>query len=79
MRRSWNHGHATKFGKYDPLFSAVKAKGWSKHFFAVKIGAQGYCASTIRSGLMHLDLIRKLMRSSLKTLSCTALTASFQI
>ena len=74
--KSW---HATKFGKYDPLCSAIKAKGWSEHFFAVKIGAQGYCASTIRLGLMYLGLTRKLMRSSLKTLSCTALTGSFQI
>ena len=40
---SW---HATKFGKYDPLCSAIKTNGWSVYFFAVEIGAQGYCAST---------------------------------
>ena len=35
--------HATKFGKYDPLYSEIKANGWSIHFFAVKVGAQGHC------------------------------------
>ena len=49
---SW---HATtKFGKYDPLCSAIKGNGWSIHSFAVEVGACGYCASTIRSCLMGL-------------------------
>ena len=73
---SW---HASKFGKYDPLCSAIKTNGWSMHFFAVEVGAQGYCASTIRSYLMRLGLTRELVISSLKTLSSAALTASFQI
>ena len=33
---SW---HATKFGKYDPICSAIKSIGWSLHFFAVEVGA----------------------------------------
>ena len=73
---SW---HATKFGKYDPLSSAIKTNGWSIHFLAVEVGAWGYCAFTIRSCLMRLGLTRKLVRSSLKTLSSAPLTASFQI
>ena len=48
--------------------SHLKANSWSIHFFAVEVGAQGYCASTIRSCLMHLGLTSKLVRSSLKTL-----------
>ena len=43
------------------------------------IGASGYCASTIKSCLMHVGLSRKLVRSSLKTPGSAALTASFQI
>ena len=38
---SW---HATKFGKYDPVFSGIKTNGWSVHFFPVQVGALGYCA-----------------------------------
>ena len=67
---SWN---ATKFGKYDPLCPTIKTNSWSVHFFAVEVGAWGYCASTIRSCPMHLSLARKLVRPSLKTLSCAAL------
>ena len=80
---SWQ---ATKFGKYDPICgkydpicSAIKANSWSVNFFAVEVGAREYCASTIRSCLMRLGLTRKLVRSSLKTFSSAALTASFQI
>ena len=49
------------------------------HFFVVEVGAQGYWAATITACFMRLDLTRKLVRSSLKTLSNTVLTASFQI
>ena len=73
---SW---HAIKFGKYGSLCSAIKTNAWFVHFFAVEVGVQRYCTSTIRSCLMRLDLTRKLRRSSLKTLSSAALTASFQI
>ena len=72
--------HAAKFEKYDSFCSAIKAKGWSIHFFAVKIGLLAYCASTIRSCLMHLGLTRKLVKSSPKRFSSAVLlTASFQI
>ena len=73
---SW---HATKFGKYDPLFAGIKTNGWSVQFFAVEVGALGYCASTIRSRVAPLGLTRKFVRSSQKTLSSVAVTASFQI
>ena len=73
---SW---HAIKFGKYDPLCSAIEGNGWPIHFFAMEVGVQGYCASTIRSCLMHLSLTKKVLTSSLKTLSSAALSASFQI
>ena len=71
---SW---HAAKFGKYDPLCSAIEINGLPVHFFTVKVGTGEYCASTIRSCLMRLVLTRKLVRSSLKTLSNASLTASF--
>ena len=76
---SW---HATKFGKYGHLCSAIKTNGWSIHFFAVEVGARGNCASTIRSCPERFRLTikscLKTLRSSLKTLSSAALTASFQ-
>ena len=71
---SW---HATKFGKYDPVFSGIKTNGWSVHFFPVQVGALGYCASTVRSCLVRLRLTTKFVRSSLKTLSSVAVTAFF--
>ena len=55
--------HATKFGKHDPLCSAIKTNAWSVHFFAMEVGAQRYCASIIRSCLMALGLTKKLLRS----------------
>ena len=33
---SW---HATKFGKYGHLCSAIKTNRWSIHYFAVEVGA----------------------------------------
>ena len=71
---SW---HATKFGKYDPVFSGIKTNGWSVHFSPVQVGALGCCASTVRSCLVRLRLTTKFVRSSLKTLSSVAVTASF--
>ena len=67
------------FRKYDSLCWAIKSDDWSAHFFAVEGGARGYCASTIRSYLKHLNLTGKLVRSSVKTLSSATLTASSQV
>ena len=35
---SW---YPTKFGKYNPLCSAIKTNSWSLHFFAVEVRARG--------------------------------------
>ena len=72
---SW---HAAKFGKDDPLCSAIKTNSLSVHFFAVEVGVWAYCASTVISCLVCLGLTRKLLRS-LKTLNGAALTASLEI
>ena len=71
---SW---HATKFGKYDPVFSGIKTNRWSVHFFPVRVGALGYCAYTVRSCLLRLRVTTKFVRSSIKTLSSVTLTAYF--
>ena len=70
---SW---HATKFGKYDPLCSAIKI--WLVHTFLC-CGSRSLRILCFNSCLVRLGLTRKLVRSSLKTLSSAALTASFQI
>ena len=71
--------HQKKFLKYDSLCTAAKANGWSVQFFAVEVGARGYCAMTMKSCLFRLGFENKLIKSTLKSMSLASLTSSFQI
>ena len=71
--------HQKNFLKYDGLCRGKKSNGWSAHFFAVEVGARGYCATTTKSCLLRLGLGRKLVKATIKSLSLASLTASFQI
>ena len=70
--------HQKKFFKYDPLTTSIRYNGWSVYFFAVQIGARGYCSTCLESCLLHLGLPSKLVQPILKSLSLASLKASFQ-
>ena len=71
--------HQKKFFKYDPLTTSIRYSGWTVYFFAVEVGARGYCSTSLKSCLLHLGLSRKLVQPILKSLSLASLKASFQI
>ena len=53
--------------------------GWKVSFFAVEVGARGYCAESLLSCLRCLGLASKLCRSTIKNLSSVSLRCSFDI
>ena len=54
--------------------------GWSVYFFfAVEVGARGYCSACLHPCLLCLGFPGKLLRPILKSLSLASLKASFQI
>ena len=71
--------HRVKFQKYEPLATSIKSNGWAVYLFPIEVGARGYCSTSVKSCLLRLGLPPKLVRSSLKQLSLTSLTGSFQI
>ena len=38
------HWHDKKTQNYYALCSSIRANGWKVHFFAIEVGARGYCA-----------------------------------
>ena len=71
--------HSDKVLKYSPLCQDIRSKGWKVFFFAVEVGARGYCAETVRICLRSLGFSSKRVRSSLKSLSLCAIKSSFVI
>ena len=67
--------HQKQFEKYEPLSPSIKSVDLSVHLFAVEVGASGYCSTTLKSCLSHLDFSSKLPKSTIKELS---LSFSFQ-
>ena len=71
--------HDTKKENYHALCSAIRSNGWKVSFFAVEVGARGYCAESLLSCLRCLGLPSKLCRSTIKNLSSVLLKCSFDI
>ena len=71
--------HTKKFDKYASLCTDIKHNSWSVHFFAVEVGARGYCSETVRSCLRRLGLSGKLCRDTVKSLSSKSMSCSFEI
>ena len=71
--------HQKIFFKYDPLTTSIRYNGWSVCFFAVKVGARGYCSTSLRSCLLCVGLPSKLVWPILKSLCLASLKTSFQI
>ncbi|XP_057297938.1 ubiquitin carboxyl-terminal hydrolase 17-like protein 6 [Hydractinia symbiolongicarpus] len=42
--------HGVKVDKYSSLCSVMRLNNWSVHFFAVEVGARGFCSETIHPG-----------------------------
>ena len=61
------------------MTTSIRYNGWSVYFFAVEVGAMGYCSTSLKSWLLCLGLPHKLVGPILKSLSLASLRASFQI
>ena len=71
--------HSDKVLKYSSLCQDIRSKDWKVFFFAVEVGARGYCAETVKTCLRSLGFSSKRVRSSLKLLSLCAIKSSFVI
>ena len=71
--------HSDKVIKYSSLCNKIRSNGWNVHFFAIEIGARGYCAQNVFSCFRRLGFKKKATREILKDLSFASLTASFVI
>ena len=71
--------HEEKSQKYYPLWCSIRSNDWSVYFYAMEVGAGGFCAESVRSCLRSLDFNNKLCRKILQTLSSISLTHSFEI
>ena len=71
--------HKQKVDKYFALCEAIRFNKWVVHFFAVEVGARGYCASNVRSCFKKLGFSNKACKSLLKTVSMTSIETSFEI
>ena len=71
--------HSEKFVKYDPLSKSMCSNGWETHLFPVEVGARGYCGTSVKSCFSRLGFSGKLLRSFMKSLSLTAMKASYYI
>ena len=71
--------HEEKSQKYYPLCYSIRSNGWSVYFYAIEVGAQGFCAESVRSCLRSLGFNNKLCRKTLQTLFSVSLKFSFEI
>ena len=71
--------HKMKIANYMSLCEEIRSNKWNVDFFAVEVGARGYCAESMRCCLYKLGFSNKLCRTTLKSLSSCALKCSFYI
>ncbi|XP_057297663.1 uncharacterized protein LOC130628696 [Hydractinia symbiolongicarpus] len=71
--------HKRKLSKYSSLCYAMKNNGWIVHFFAIEVGARGFCSESVRTCFRRLCFPNKPLRSLLKSLTFTSMSASFYI
>ena len=58
--------HSEKFQKYLALIEQIKYGGWVVDFFAVEVGARGYCSTSLLTAVHKLGFSPKLQRSLIK-------------
>ena len=71
--------HEEKSQKYYPLLRSITSNGWSVYFYAIEVGALGFCAESVRSYLRSLGFNKRLYRKTLQTLSSASLRRSSEI
>ena len=68
-----------KFCKYSGLIHIISSNGWIVDFFAIEVGARGYCARSATSCLKKLGFTNKLTFSAAKKFGEASMKASFYI
>ena len=71
--------HKQKVDKYFSLCEAMRFNKWTVHFFAIEVGARGYCAANVRSCFRKLGFSNKACKTLLRTVSMTSIETSFEI
>ena len=71
--------HDEKSQKDYPLCCSIRSNGWSVYFYGIVVGAQGFCAESVRSCLRSLGFKSRLCRKTLQTLSSISLRCSLEI
>ena len=74
---SW---HSEKYRKYKKeMIPNIVSNGWHVDFFAIEVGARGYCSTTVKSCLFALGFSHKRVRDALQRIGKIALECSFHI
>ena len=71
--------HKQKVDKYFALCEAMRFNKWVVHFFAIEVGARGYCANNVRFCFRKLGFSNKVCKTLLRTVSMTSIETSFEI
>ena len=71
--------HDGKTKKYAHLVELCNLGGWVCDFFAVEVGARGYCAKSLPSTLKSLGFTNKIYRQVCKSAGLVSMKASFWI
>ena len=69
--------HVDKVGKYECLCETIVEAGWELYFFAVEVGARGYCATTLSRMLRRLGFSNAEVRKSSGALALISMQCSF--
>ena len=71
--------HTTKTANYHDLCDSIRSRGWHVDFFAIEVGARGYCAPNVLQLLLRLGFTNKLAHTTAKDVSMISMQASFCI
>ena len=72
----WNR---IKSASYATLCDSIQNREWIVIFFAIEVGARGYCAKDIVPTLLQLGFTSKAHRATCKEVSLISMQASFCI
>jgi ubiquitin C-terminal hydrolase len=76
---NFDNQHQRKTTKYQPLCDLIEENGWTCHFFAVEVGARGYCAKSVLSCFKRLGFPLKRSRQLMRDFALQAMKSSFKI
>ena len=71
--------HNYKINKYSNLVELIELNNWECHFFAIEVGARGYCATSVSSFLKRIGFKPKAAKKFQNELSLASMRASFQL